>query len=258
MFTPKYDLSVIVPSIRTKNLEQLFFSIERSVQPYSFEFIVVSPFGPPEALLSKDNFKFVRDLGSPSRAIQIGSLLVESARLCWMSDDGIALPEALSQCLGLYESGEAKQKDAVALRYYEGEGSGMFPDDYWRAHHHADQRLAGIKDHYKIAPLGMYDTLYFRELGGLDCRYMHCNMNTHDLAFRLQNAGGLIHLSPSLVAKFYWSWITADAEPVQKAYFQNDKALYTQEYSHNQDNRIKIDYNNWMDQPSKWEFRFGK
>lgn len=256
----KYDLSIIVPSIRVQNLEQLYFSFEKSVEPYTFEMIVVGPYQIPENLYNKENVKYIKDFGSPSRCVQLGTSLVEGKYLCWFSDDGLANHTALAQCVDLYENGKASNKDAICLRYIEGEhnNSNHFPDTYWRARSHGDQQLIGIGENYLCAPLGMYNTEYFRELGGLDCRYEHINFCTHDLAFRLQNAGGKVHLSPAYVAKFIWSWHGNDARPIQDAYNFNDKDLYHNEWSKDQSNRLKINYWNWCEQPSKWERRFGK
>lgn len=251
----RYDLSIVLPGIRADNWEQLFFSAQRSIGPYSFELIAVGPYNPPPEITQHDNFKFIRDFGCPSRCVQIGASESKGKYLCWMSDDGLYEPNTLEQCLNLLEELDDK-KNGMALRYFEGEGKGEFPLEYWTARHHGDQRIPGVKEEYKIAPLGMYNTEYYKEIGGLDCRYEHINMCTHDLAFRLQNDGGTIHLSPETVARFYWSWVTADAGPVQAAYHKNDAPLFKREWSQNQSRRIKIDFDNWKQSPEKWVRRF--
>lgn len=250
----KYDLSIILPGIRPDNWEQLFFSAERSIESYEFELIAIGPYNPPPELTQHNNFKFIRDFGCPSRCVQIGAAAANGKYLCWMSDDGLYEPFTLSNCIDFLEKYD--RKNALTLRYFEGEGKGEFPLEYWTARHHADQRIPGVKEGYKIAPLGMYNTEYFKKIGGLDCRYEHINMCTHDLAFRLQNDGGTIHLSPQTVARFYWSWVGPDAGPVQAAYYQNDAPLFKQEWSQDQSQRIKIDFNNWKQSPEKWVRRF--
>lgn len=254
----KYDLSVIIPSIRVQNLEKILFFLEKAIEPYSFEMIVVGPYEIPQVLQLKDNVRFIKDLGSPSRCTQIGSSLAEGEYMCWMSDDCTFItPGSLAQCIQMFVDKQITCFDGITLRYFEGEGNGEFPLDYWRGKHHGDmQKLSGIRDEFKIAPLGMYNTGYFRDIGGLDCRYEHINMCTHDLAFRIQNNGGKIVASPSTVARFYWSWHTSDAKPVQRAYFEVDNPLFTEEWSKDQSGRIKIDYWNWVNMPSKWEKRF--
>lgn len=252
----KYDLSIVLPGIRPQNWENLYNSAVRSIGTYKFEMIAIGPYDPSESLKTKENFKFLKDFGSPSRCVQIGSTLAESRYMCWMSDDGSYQPQALGHCIQMFDD-QLSSKDGMTLRYKEGEGDDMYPDDYWRARHHADQRIPGIKEEYRIAPLGMYNTNHFRWIGGLDCSWEHINLCTHDLAFRIQNNGGKIVLSPSLVARFYWSWITSDAGPVQQAYFQNDAPLFKEMYSQDKSNRIQIDYDNWKNTPEKWKRRFG-
>lgn len=251
----RYDLSIILPGIRPQNWENLYNSAVESVKPFSFEIIAVGPNDPPESLKNKENFKFFRDFGCPSRCVQFGSTHAEAKYICWMSDDGLYQPQALAQCINTFET-QLSIKDGITFRYFEGEGNGTFPDEYWRPRHHESLRLPGIKEEYNTASLGMYCTDNFRWIGGLDCSYEHINMCTHDLAFRIQNNGGKIILSPSLVARFYWSWITNDSGPVQQAFFQNDLPLFQKMWSQDQSNRIQIDYNNWKNSPEKWSRRF--
>lgn len=255
----KYDLSVIIPSIRVNNLEKILFFLEKGVEPFSFEVIVVSPYDIPDSLKQKENIKWIKDFGSPSRCVQMGSTLAEGKYLCWCSDDCTFIaPQALSQCIQMFEDKKITNKNCICLRYFEGEGNSEFPENYWTARTHPDQQLIGISDGFKCAPLGMYNTEYFRELGGLDCRYLHINLCTHDLAFRLQNAGGRVYLSPQNIFRFYWSWITPDAKPIQDAYFKNDKDLFANEWNKDQSNRIKINYYNWIETESKWKMRWEK
>lgn len=251
----QYDLTIILPGIRTDNWEQLFFSAQRSIGPYSFELIAVGPYNPPPEITQHENFKFIRDFGCPSRCVQIGASEAKGKYLCWMSDDGLYEPNTLEQCLDLLEEQDNK-KNAVALRYFEGEGRGEFELNYWIARTHKDQQIPGVKEGHRIAPLGLYNTEYYKEIGGLDCRYEHINMCTHDLAFRLQNDGGTVHFSPETVARFYWSWVTADAGPVQRAYHENDAPLFNREWSQDQSQRINIDFDNWKQSPEKWVRRF--
>lgn len=255
----KYDVSIIIPSIRIQNLPKIYFMIEKAIEYFNFELIVVGPHSISDSLWSKENVRFIKDFGCPSRCVQLASAVSEGKYLAWLSDDCTFMnPNSLAQCITLLEE-KNNIKNAVCLRYFEGEGSGEFEQGYWRAKHHGDMKsLDGIPENYNIAPLAMYNVEYFKQIGGLDCRFNHINLCTHDLAFRLQNDNGKIFLSPQTVARFYWSWITSDATPIQKAYFEVDAPLFKDMWDKDQSNRIKIDYNNWTDQESKWSLRFGK
>src|SRR3990167_6140686 len=247
----KPDLSIIIPSIRVLNLEALPLYIDNSIGPYSYEIIVVSPYSIPEQFLKKDNVKTIKDMGSPGRCVQIGSQLVEGKYLCWMSDDCTYLaPNGLAQCISILE--EKTEKDIISIRYFEGNGPGEFDLNYWTAWTHDSLRMPFVQKHWKCAPLGMYNTKYFRWFGGLDCRYEHINMNTHDLAFRAQNNGSEVILSPQTVARFFWSWHNDESIPVREAWFENDKNLFATCWSQDQSNRIQIDYMNWNSAESKW------
>jgi hypothetical protein len=252
----KPDLSIIIPSIRVNNLEALPLFIDNSIGPYSYEMVVVSPYSVPDQFLKRDNVKIIKDLGSPGRCVQIGSMVAEGEYLCWLSDDCTFLsPNGLAQSISILQN--KTEKDVVCLRYFEGDGPGEFDLNYWTAWTHDSLRLQGIKKDWKCAPLGMYNTKYFRHLGGLDCSYEHINMNTHDLAFRAQNNGGEIILSPKTVARFFWSWHNEESKPIQEAWFKNDKDRFASEWSKNQSQRIHIDYMNWTNAESKWSRRFG-
>lgn len=253
----KYDVSICLPGIRTHLWEKLYNSAIEAVGEHTFEMIIVGPYEPPESLKNKENFKFFKDYGAPARCAQIAVSLAESEFMMWASDDGYFLPNTISECIQLFRT-TLSEKDEITIRYSEGTGhSGRLPDDsYWIARTHADQRLAGVKDSYRIAPVGFFKTEYFKWLGGWDCRYEHLNMCCHDLSFRVQNNGGKIVLSPSEVLKCDYNPATGDHVPVFNAYHKNDAPLFSQQWSLDQSRRIQIDFSNWTKSPSKWIRRF--
>jgi len=253
----KYTLSICMPAHRDYNFQRLYDSIGPSVEPYTWELILVGPNAPTQDLLAKKNFKFFKDYGSPARCAQIATLLAEGAFMTWGSDDGVFLPEALKKCLEVYK--KAPAVDVITIRYCEGPGmTGVMPgDDYWRPWTHADQRLPGISKDFWCAPVGMYNLDYFRWLGGWDCRFEHLNMCCHDLVFRAQKAGSKVHLSPGLVHNCDFNAGTGDHVPVTNAYHANDLPLFTSMYDQ-PSNRINIDYQNWQYSPSRWTRRFGE
>ena len=172
--------------------------------------------------------------------------------MTWASDDGVFIEDSLDKCVSIMDEGT--NKDAVIIRYREGGNSP--PDDYFRAHHHEDLRLPGVPESYKIAPVGMYNTSMFIELGGWDCRFEHLNMCCHDLAFRFQNMGGNFHISPTDVLDCTWDVHCEEWQPVGEAYRENDSILWKEMYSQDQSKRVNIDYNNWIQAPAIWRRRF--
>ena len=251
------DLSICIPSHRNKLWDKMYETITRSVKKYEWELILVSPSLPLPSLYLKNNVKYLRDFGSPCRCAQIATTLAEGRLLMWGSDDAYFIEDAIDKCVEKFDK-ELTHKDAICLRYYEGVGhqGKENPDSYWNAWTHADQQLKGVNKMYKLTPVGMYDTQYFRELGGWDCKFEILNVCSHDLAYRLQKNGGKIVLSPTNVMDCDWNPNTVDHYPVHAAHHLND-IPYLNELYENETDRIKIDYFNWMKSPAKWVRRFG-
>ena len=255
-----YDLSICLPAHRTHLWERLYESaIEAIGDKYTWELIMVGPNEPPESLSKKDNFKFFKDFGHPSRCAQIATSLAEGELMMWGSDDGYFLKDSIKECLDMRKTKGLGQRDIIIIKYAEGRGiSGQCPEDsYWTAWTHPDLRLPGVPQDYKITLLAMYDLRYFRHLGGFDCSFEHLNMNTHDLSFRAQRDGARIHFSPSLVLTCDWNPNEGDHVPVQAAYEQNDAPLFHALYSVPRPQRIRIDYFNWERSDRIWKRRFG-
>ena len=253
----KYDLSIIIPTINPNLLIELYDQLISSVgSPYTFELICVGPLIPPKELIEKSNFKFYVDAGCPSRCLQLGSCFAEGNLITILSDDCRFCKNAISECIQLLYS--KTQKDGINLRYSEGvnyTGNNDEIEEYWTAGFHGDLILPGIKPDWKLALCFMYYLSYFRELGGLDCRFEHTNMNTHDLAFRIQKNGGVIYPSPSKVSSINFNWPSATGI-MYRTYIENDLPLFQQLYSVDDPNRIKINYDNWMNVPNKWPRRY--
>jgi hypothetical protein len=248
----KYDLTVVLPSIRKERLPEFWNSLIWAVGPkYKCQLIIVSPYDLPEQLLGIPNISILQDFGSPARCIQMGSLLAEGEFINWSSDDGLYYENSLESCIDLLKT--KHDEDGIIVRYSEGVGrTGQEPpSNYWDAWTHPDLRMQFVEKHWKIAPVGMYRTKRFYDLGGLDCRFEHANMNSHDLAFRSQADSGLFFESPTVVMGCDqmpgWS---GDHGPIEDAYWKNDKELFANTWSNIRQKRI--DFNNWKDAPAVW------
>lgn len=257
----KYNLAICLPGIRIENWEKLYDSAIESVRPYLFEMIIVGPNFPSPNLLSKQNFKFIQDYGSPARCAQIATTQTNSEYIVWGSDDGLFTPNSLGECLNMFYNHNNynidPNKDEIIIKYSEGSmSSGGSKNEYYNARHHNDLKLPGVKEKFKIAPVGMLKLDYFRWLGGLDCRYEHLNMNAIDLSFRIQNNGGNLHLSPNVVMNCSWEPNTSGIHaPVHYAHLENDLPLFREMWG-KENNTVRIDYDNWKNSPEKWPRRF--
>jgi hypothetical protein len=247
----KYDLTIVLPSIRIDNIWEFYKSLELSVQPYTFQLIIIGPKQPPLLDGYDENVVWIRDYGSPARCIQMGSLLAEGELITWSSDDGLYYPDSLAKCIELLRS--KTTKDGIIIRYSEGVGrSGQEPpDNYWTGWTHPDHRLPYVNKDWNIAPVGMYYTSRFYELGGLDCRFQHANMNSHDLAYRNQQDGGVYYKSPDLVMGCdQIPGYEGDHAVIEEAYWTNDRGLFAEVWSKPREN--KIDIMNWKMSESIW------
>jgi len=267
----KYDITVIMPGIKPERWSTIYDDVVDSIGEFSFEFIGVGPYSPPDKLLEKENVTYIKEYGHPSRCLQRATTFAQGKFMTWGSDDGTFQPMALARCIQFLERKD--RKDALTIRFFEQDADPNAPPPdqsvLWNAHYHRDLRLPGIKQHFKIANIAMYYLDYYREIGGIDCRFEHVNMNCNDLAFRVQEAGGTIFPSPDIVIR-QTNIPTPSLEerpedknrkpPTEEAYHENDYPLFYGIYNREigATDRIKIDYDNWKQASSVWQRRFGK
>lgn len=253
-------LSLIVPSINSSKWIDINQYMKSACKEYDYEIIGVGPKFPDQSLENITNFKFIRDFGCPSRAFQIATLIAEGEYIAWCSDDSRIEENSIDECISYFDK-DMTSHDVMTLRYSEGEnytGNQHNEESYWTGFTHTDLKQPGVNPNWKIAPLFMIKRDLYYQYGGIDCRFEHINMNTHDLLFAIQKNNGRIHMSPSKVFSVNWSPNnnTSNYQPIFLAYHQNDlplfKLLYRNEY-----NRF-IDLNNWRVQPPLWPRRYGK
>lgn len=268
----KKKLSIIIPTIRTHLLEDLYQSIVNSCNQHSFEVIFVGPFDIPQSLLEKKNVIYVKDYGQPSRAAQIGLINATGQSTCWITDDCFCYPNMLSKTLDLYEQ-LCSIKDIVGMRFFEnpehyakiksGETKeqnpiGRFqnhPDSYWYAQIPYGH-YPGVESHWGIACLFLANTKLIEDFGGWDCQWEHLNHSTHDLLFRLQQSNSQFYLTSYdvFVANWY-EGISKDHAPVHYGQKTHDEQLFKQIWF-NKNKRDIIDINNWKNVSNIWERRF--
>jgi hypothetical protein len=175
--------------------------------------------------------------------------------LCWIPDDCILTERGLELSLEYMYLNSSKE-DGMCLLYSEGinfTGNQDTTPSYWVGSTHEDQRKRWVNPDWKIAPLFLYRRELYNNLGGIDCRFEHANLNTHDLAYRVQKMGGVIHLSPQKILSV--SWVPGQ-EVITQAHFENDIPLFNNLYSGEESPRIFIDILNWRESSNIWKRRF--
>jgi len=73
----KYDVSVLMPAIRTHQWLMMYGSLFNACKEHTWELVLVSPFDLPPEMTHFDNVKLIKDYGAPTRAAQIGALQCE-------------------------------------------------------------------------------------------------------------------------------------------------------------------------------------
>ena len=251
-----YDLSIILPGIRNQFWVQVYEQIKESCKNYSYEVIFSGPRSLPPELENCKNVKHIKHYGHPSRAVHLASLVADGEFMTWLTDDALIEPDAIDGALSLLKSVN-HSVDIVAVRYTEGvnHGGGVEVEDYYRCGHHQLYRpLHLIDPNWKTPIVMMVNTDYYKSVGGLDCRYVHINMNVHDLAFRMQRNGSVVYLSPTIVMRCDWD-VEWAKDPLRAAYYDDDMVLFKEMYSANELGPIVID-ENWQDSEPVWSKRF--
>jgi len=255
-----YDLSVIVSGIRTENWKNLIPQIINACSDLKVEIIFAGPYYCKD--LDDTHYAFVRDFGSPARSFAKAAILARGKYICQCPDDSILFQNSFKEAFSLLQD---NPKKVCIMRYNEGENfSGKeFPLEYWNAQYHSAHfgNCLAIKPEWNAGPWFMMNYNYYLELGGVDCRFEHLNLNVYDIIYRVYRDGGEVVFSPNVVASLDWKPNqTPQNSPCCAAFIFNDMPLLTYLYQNNEQmnlNPIKIHPLNWKLSPEKWARRFG-
>lgn len=262
-----FDLSIILPSIRTKNLIKFYKAAKKSCKKYSFEIIIISPYNPPEELLKKENITYLHSLENTTVCIQKAVLLTRGYYIYNITDDALLEENAIDEALDLLE--EKSYETIINMRYNEGTlnpetlekiKDETFSESYWLAGTHDGLRLPKINPNWIACQHFIMTADYFKDIGGLDCSLFEYNSHAiHDLMFRCQTVGSTILNSPIVAANCsHLPCHTGDHGPVHDAH-TIDSHIFNNIYTnHNIEDRIKLDYNSWKSISLIWKRRFNK
>ncbi|MHA2279432.1 MAG: hypothetical protein ACXAC5_00875 [Promethearchaeota archaeon] len=254
----KYDLSICIPGIRPSYWERLYTSLLTACSRYSFEIVFIGPYGLPDSLRSQHNVRYIKSFATSVRCAQEAVLSCEGDLIAIPADDGYFFPESFDKAIDLYKT--VDEKDIIVLRYREGPGfSGKeFPLKYWTCKAHSALNGLNIPNHYKHAMHPLLSIRYFQEIGGYDCRFEHMAFAGHDFSCRVQRDGSCLHLSLTEVMNADWLLgNSGDHAPIVDSHENHDYPLFRKiQLSPDHNQRIKIDYDNWKNQPAVWPRRW--
>lgn len=245
-------LSVIVPSIRTENLEKLWWSIYEPSN-FTFELIVISPFKRPNGI---PHSQWIKSNKSPNACQQQGLIEARGEYITFAADDGIFLPNSINEAFHLLD--KDNYKSIVVGRYLEGDNPiGMKSEDYYRFKYHKPYRLAGINPEWLIFNCGIISRKFILELGGWDAENFEVPTIAHaDLGIRAQKAGAKMVLMKEPMFKCsHQPGKSGDHAPIHNAQTKRDMPRFQEMYARSND-RIKIDIENWQNTPEVWSERF--
>ena len=272
-----YDISIILPTIRTHLLEDLYNSICKSCDRHSFELICVGPFDIPKSLSKLDNIKYIKDYGSPTRCMQIALTNAKGTLIHPLVDDCFYYPKTLSTTINIFNH-DCKQNDILGMRFFENPEhykaikekktteqqpelrNKCHPDAYWYAGPSYGY-LRGVNPNWGAACLFIANTNLIKDFGGWDCQFEYINHATHDLLFRLQKYGS--HFLLTQYDCFVADWkaegdppgTATDHAPIHYGQLTHDIPLFQNIWQY-PNNRGKIQLNNWENTPTKWTRRF--
>jgi len=256
----KPEISILLPSIRTDRLSDVYLSICNSTKR-SFELIVVGPYPLSPLLQAEKNVKYAKDFGSPMRASEIAAELAEGFLVTWTADDALFLPDALDKGVDtLYAIQPTSDKNVVISKYYEGQGyssKNEQPDSYYKINN-AWPKSPHIPDDWWIFNMTIMYRSFYEYLGGWDCQFQSVASGHVDMAIRAQRAGANVVLSNyPLVNCDHMPGTSGDHAPMHNAQTYEDGPLYNKIYSQPLESRdIRINIKNWKNSPAVWKKRF--
>lgn len=285
------DLSIIMPGLTPQEWTRVCKSVDEAAKKISWEMIIVGPNEPEPELMTRTNIRYVKSLGSPTRCIQEAQTYAQGEYSCHSVEDCSYVPDAFDKCFDIFDSKSRDLKYMLCGKYLEGvstDKTHLFPKKHrkhrtpghiphflggfytasdiriygdpaqWKLHYHPVQRGKFIPQDWNVIHLGVFKTEYFRNLGGLDCRFQ-CQAMAHcDLAVRAQRDGATIGLTDDFfmyIDNTIGMPTVRDAAhgPVVYGQIENDQPLYASIYnSPDSLQRININYNNWKDAPEVW------
>jgi hypothetical protein len=199
----KYDVAIILPSIRIKNLPKFWEAANKACKKYTWQLIIIGPYLPSDEIIEKENVCWIRSYANPTLSFVFGNKCANSTYIYNCTDDGLIQEGAIDKAVDIHENILAGGKGMVNMIYEEGvldhdtleplaHHNSYHPAQYWWAHYHGDLRLPGIQPDWKICPHFFVRKDYYDSLGGIECMFEYINHGLHDLAFRVQADGGRI------------------------------------------------------------------
>lgn len=263
-------VSIIIPSIRPKNLVKVYNSLLKACKKNDFELIIPSPYIIHEELLKSGQVTFIHTYANPNVCFMQGAALARGEYIYNTTDDGLVQEDVLDIAIDFFEK-ELKPIDVLNLTYIEGvldfetleliTVPKPFHSNYWVAGACPEFQLPTINPHWRLAMHFFMKRDYFEKLGGFEMSFEYSNHSLHDLAFRAQYNGSKVCDLP--ITAFLCSHAPGemkDHKPVNDSQLYHDAPLFNKIYTKPSavSSRVHLDINAWKNCSKIWERRFNK
>ncbi len=263
----RYDLTILIPGIRTELWMKVYRSAEAACTTKSWEIVFVGPTPPPETMSMFNNVKYIPSFSSPIACRQMGLIQSEGDWICYAADDVTFLPNSLDRAFAHLESKEMDYKTVVVGKYLEDvnevklDNALMRENPYWSLYYHTGLHsimTPAMRDYF-LVNTGLVSRKLMLEIGGWDCQFEACAMACVDLSIRLQNYGAncILQHEP-IFTSTHLPGHTGDHGPIHDAQVQHDEPLFFKIWGDLAGKRDVIDLNSWKLCSRRWERRFGK
>jgi len=262
------DVSIVVASIRIKNLEKMYAAIQKACKKHTFELVVIGPYKIPDVILKKENVTYIHSYLPPVAACQAAIRLCNAEFLYVTSDDGLIQEDTIDLAIQIFRE-KLDDKGIINMIYDEASldvetlelipGKADFPADYWSSAGHPELQIPGIEPNWIMALQFFMKLNYFYQLGGFDCNFEVLNYNLHDLVYRAQAYGSkVINLPVYALMCSHLVGHASDHGPVHDASVGPDRIKFYTMYMQNRVaySRTFLYYDNWKFFPNVWERRF--
>lgn len=253
----KPAISITLPAIRRDNWDDMYDSILLACKNYSFELIMCGPLPLTEKLQSLTNVKYIKDLGSPTRASNIACSLAEGVLITWIADDCLLIEDSIDNNIDLLLSMGDSIFNVVTQRYFEG-GNEMIENQMFINNSHNGSRF--FNNSWVIYNNPIMYRKHYESLGGLDSNFDTCPMAHNDLAVRSQAQGANVMVSPYPFLNCGWmSGSTGDHQAIHLRQMRIDEPAFRQKYASQNwqtENQLNIPLDNWKESDSIWKVRF--
>lgn len=268
----KYQLSILMPAIRSEKWVEIYKSIEKSFSG-TWELIIITEVEHPKELEDKTNIKYIFSERSPMQKQQEALEHVEGEWITVMSDDSLwhegKLDEAFKLTEGLdYKTmivmkylesheqpmGVAYMPSVNVKKRYDTNWDFMKSDEYYYLENHGTCQLPGMPKPAPVLSVALISTKLILETGGWDCEYQVQGIGNCDYAARLMFYGCKFIIADIVVSSCgFMDDDTGDHGPIHYAIIEDDEPLLRKHYRDDgRKNLTVIPLDNWKNTPAFW------